>query len=59
MTPSLKVSDLMIAMYRIRNNHRAGALRKMIQTSTTGGYVHQNDKSVVATFFIDCLQDGK
>jgi hypothetical protein len=59
MTPSLKVSDLMIAMYRIRNNHRAGALRKMIHTSTKGGYVHQNDKSVVATFFIDCLQDGK
>ncbi|MCF7533084.1 hypothetical protein [Pseudomonas petrae] len=30
----------------------------MIHTSTTGGYVHQNDKTVVATFFIDCLQDG-
>lgn len=56
MTPSLKVSDLTIAMYRIRNNHRAGALRKMTHTSTNGGYVHRNDKTVVATFFIDCLQ---
>ena len=59
MTPSLKVSYLTIAMYRIRNNHRAGVLHKMVHTSTKGGYVHQNDKTVVATFFIDCLQDGK
>jgi hypothetical protein len=59
LTPSLKVSGLTIALYRIRNNHRAGALRKMIHTSTRGGYVHRNDKTVVATFFIDCLQDGK
>jgi hypothetical protein len=59
MTPSLEVSHLTIAMYRIRNTHRAGALRRMINTSSKGGYVHQNEKTVVATFFIDCLQDGK